>query len=84
MPRMALDLNNEEDRQHVKAQWRVATGLVPGEPNEGLTSQLLATPARLADYDDSGWDVCGPTSGRAFPWALPLPGTASPLSCPRG
>ena len=82
MPRMALDLNNEEDRQHVKAQWRVATGLVPGEPNEGLTSQLLATPARRTTMTRAG--MYGLTSGRAFPWALPLPGTASPLSCPRG
>jgi hypothetical protein len=31
---------------------------VPSEPNEGLTAQLLATPARLADYDDSHWEVC--------------------------
>jgi hypothetical protein len=58
MPRAALDLNTAEDRQKVKGQWKVATGLVPGEPNEGLTAQLLATPARLADYDDSGWQVC--------------------------
>ena len=58
MPRIALDLNKEEDRQKVKGQWRVAQGLVPGEPNEGLTAQLLASPARLADYDDSRWEVC--------------------------
>ncbi len=58
MPRVALDLNNAADRAQVKGQWRVAPGLVPGEPNEGLTAQLLATPARLADYDDSGWEVC--------------------------
>jgi hypothetical protein len=58
MPRVALDLNSAEDRQIVKGEWRVAPGLVPGEPNEGLTAQLLATPARLADYDDSGWAVC--------------------------
>jgi hypothetical protein len=32
--------------------------LVPGEENEGLTARLLSTPARLADYDDSAWDVC--------------------------
>jgi hypothetical protein len=31
---------------------------VPGEPNEGLKAQLLATPARLPDYDDSAWEVC--------------------------
>jgi hypothetical protein len=58
MPRVALDLNNAEDSQKVKGQWRVAPGLVPGEPNEGLTAQLRATPARLADYDDSRWEVC--------------------------
>jgi hypothetical protein len=58
MPRIALDLNNAAHRQHVKGTWRMAPGLVPGEPNEGLTAQLLASPARLPDYDDSGWDVC--------------------------
>ncbi len=58
MPRIALDLNDAADRQKINAQWRVAMGLVPGEPNEGLTAQLLSTPARLADYDDSGWEMC--------------------------
>jgi len=58
MPRIALDLNQAEDRQQVKGQWRVAPCLVPGQPNEGLTAQLLSTPARLADYDDSEWEVC--------------------------
>src|SRR5437667_4070666 len=58
MPRIALDLNKAEDRQKVKGQWRVAPGLVPGQPNEGLIAQIRATPARLADYDDSGWEVC--------------------------
>ncbi|PKB81728.1 MAG: hypothetical protein BZY88_05980 [SAR202 cluster bacterium Io17-Chloro-G9] len=58
MPRLALDLNRAEDRQKVKGEWRVGPGLVPGEPNEGLTARLLASPARLADYDDSSWQVC--------------------------
>ena len=58
MPRVALDLNKEEDRRKVKGQWRVGQGLVPGEPNEGLAAQLLNTPARLDDYDDSHWEVC--------------------------
>jgi hypothetical protein len=58
MPRVALDLNKTEDRRHVKGEWRVADGLVPGAANEGLKSQLLSTPARLADHDDSGWAVC--------------------------
>ncbi len=30
MPRIALDLNQAEDRQKVKGEWRVAMGLVPG------------------------------------------------------
>jgi hypothetical protein len=57
MPRIALDLNEAEDRQKVKGEWRMALGLVPGEPTEGLTARLLASPARLADFDDSGWEV---------------------------
>jgi hypothetical protein len=58
MPRVALDLNKAEDRRKVNGEWQVAQGLVPGEPNEGLTAQLPASPARLADYDDSRWEVC--------------------------
>ena len=58
MPRIALDLNKAEDRQVIKGEWRVAGGLVPSEPNEGLTAQLRASPARLVDYDDSGWETC--------------------------
>lgn len=81
MPRVALDLNKAEDRQKVKGQWRVAQGLVPGEPNEGLTAQLLSSPARLADYDDSGWKVCANVReslsvGFTFAWyriAIELP-----------
>ena len=55
MARIALDLNKEQDRQKVKGQWRLGPGLVPGQPNEGLTAQILSAPARLPDYDDSGW-----------------------------
>lgn len=58
MPRITLDLNNAEDCRKVKGQWRVGQGLVPGQPNEGLAAQLLNTPARLPDYDDSSWEVC--------------------------
>ena len=58
MPRVALDLNNAVDRQKVKAEWKVGEGFVPGEPNEGLTARLLASPPREADFDDSGWSVC--------------------------
>lgn len=81
MPRVTLDLNQQADRAQVKGQWRVAQGLVPGEPNEGLTAQLLAVPARLAEYDDSKWEVCdnirgGRSTGFTFAWyriAVELP-----------
>jgi hypothetical protein len=73
MPRVSLDLNKETDRQKVKGQWRVAQGLVPGEPNEGLVARLEASPARLPDYDDSAWEVCenvrqSRSSGLTFAW----------------
>ena len=81
MPRIVLDLNKDADRQKVKAQWRLGPGLVPGEPNEGLVAQILNTPARLADYDDSKWQVCnnireGISKGFTFGWyriAVTLP-----------
>jgi len=81
MPRIALDLNNEDDRRKVKGQWRVGPGLVPGQPNEGLTAQLLETAARLAEYDDSGWEICtnirkSVSKGLTFAWyrmAVELP-----------
>jgi hypothetical protein len=57
MPRVALDLNKAADRQVVKGTWRRALGLVPGEPNQGLVAELEASPARLADYDDSDWEI---------------------------
>ena len=57
MPREILNLLNSDDLRSAKAEWRVAQGLVPGEPNEGLVSQLEGSPARLQDYDDSGWEV---------------------------
>ena len=58
MPRVALDLNTDADREKVNGQWRLAEGLVPGEPNEGLTARMLASPPRLPYFDDSGWRVC--------------------------
>ena len=57
MPRGVLNLLNPVDLQSIKGVWRFAPGLVPGEPNEGLVSQLEGSPARLVDYDDSNWEV---------------------------
>lgn len=58
MPRVALDLNKPEDRAKVGGGvWRRALGLIPGEPNQGLVAEIEASPARLADYDDSAWEV---------------------------
>jgi len=73
MIRVDLDLENPEDLQSAKAQWKFAPGLVPGERNEGLVARLTGSPARLGDYDDSGWEVCkniqeGRSSGLTFGW----------------
>ena len=81
MRRTALDLNKEEDRRKVKAVWRRAAGLVPGEPNQGLVAEIEASPARLADYDDSLWEQCDNvgevvSTGFTFAWwriAVELP-----------
>ncbi|MGH7797352.1 MAG: hypothetical protein ACREQ2_21040 [Candidatus Binatia bacterium] len=81
MARITLDLNNAEDCRKVKGQWRFSQGLVPGQPNEGLTAQLSNTPPRLPDYDDSGWEVCtnirkSISKGFTFAWyriAVQLP-----------
>ncbi len=81
MPRVALDLNNEQHRNLLQAQWRFGAGLVPGQPNEGLVSQLEGSPARLPDYDDSSWEICtnireSRSKGFTFGWwriAVTLP-----------
>ncbi len=58
MPRAVIDLNTSSGLASVSGRWKYAQGLVPGEPNEGLVSQLEGSPARLPDYDDSGWETC--------------------------
>ena len=56
MPRIALDLEKPEDLALLGTTgWRIAPGLVPGEPNQGLVAELRAVEARLPDYDDSWW-----------------------------
>jgi hypothetical protein len=73
MSQHILDLENDENKLLLKAQWRYADGLVPGQPNGGLVDQLPETAARLADYDDSTWDVIddiqkGRSKGFCFGW----------------
>ena len=53
MGRLVINLNEPDGLAAVKGQWKFAPGYVPGEPNEGLVSQLAGSPARLPDYDDS-------------------------------
>ena len=60
MPRVTLDLENAADLSVVGSTgWRIASGLVPGEPNQGLVAELRAVDARLPDYDDSSWEIDG-------------------------
>ena len=57
MPRVSLDLEVTADLAVVKTTgWRIAPGLVPGEPNQGLVAEMKESPARLPDYDDSWWE----------------------------
>jgi hypothetical protein len=57
MARVSLDLENKGDLKVLNTTgWRFAPGLVPGEPNQGLKAELLESPARLTDYDDSRWE----------------------------
>ena len=57
MARISMNLESKEDLKILGATgWRRAMGLVPGQPNQGLVAELAETPARSADYDDSGWD----------------------------
>ena len=58
MPKIILDLNDPTDLETVNGTWKVGTGFVPGEPNEGLKSKLLSSPPRLIDYYDSNWPIC--------------------------
>ena len=73
MIRVDLNLEDREDLAAAGARWRFAPGLVPGEANEGLSARLAESPARLPDYDDSGWDTCDDiqqtvSSGFTFGW----------------
>ena len=73
MPRVSLDLQNPGHLAQVKGAWKHALGFVPGQPNEGLVAQAAGSPARLPDYDDSGWEPVtdlhkGISHGLTFGW----------------
>lgn len=57
MPRITLNIGAEEGRAATGATWRYAVGYVPGEDNGGLVAESVGSPARLPEYDDSGWEV---------------------------
>lgn len=59
MPRIALDLNKEEDRAKVGGGvWRRAIGYDPSLPDAGVVVGTPESTARLPDFDDSGWEIC--------------------------
>jgi hypothetical protein len=74
MPRVSLDLENRADLRTLNSNgWKIAMGLVPGEPNQGLVAELKESPARLPDYDDSWWESSGDiqerrSTGFTFAW----------------
>ena len=73
MPRTSLNLQDPTDLRTVQAQWRFAPGFVPGAHQEGLVPQSAGSPARLPEYDDSGWEIRSDLTqwyshGLAFAW----------------
>ncbi|MBV9579519.1 MAG: hypothetical protein JO057_13105 [Chloroflexi bacterium] len=73
MRRINLDLNDPAQRERVKATWRRAVGFIPGEANQGWTAEIEGSPCRLADFDDSSWEVCDNiadvlSSGTSWAW----------------
>ena len=57
MSKATLDLEDPAVLDRIGAEWRFGSGWNPGSSNEGLVSQATDSPARLPDYDDSGWEV---------------------------
>ncbi len=65
MPRVTINIAEPEGQALVGSTWRYATGYVPGAENGGLVfEQTGGSPARLPDYDDSGWEICDDLPGR--------------------
>ena len=83
MPRATLSLGDAVGQAAVNGQWKFARGYVPGQPNEGLLEQAQGSPARLADYDDSGWEVCTDLTQRVSLSGSVSCGTALTSLCPK-
>lgn len=65
MPRVTINIAEPEGQALVGSTWRYATGYIPGAENGGLVfEQTGGSPARLPDYDDSGWEICDDLPGR--------------------
>src|SRR5262245_32957394 len=64
MPRAVIHLGDPAGQALVQGVWKYARGYVPGQLNEGLVAQAAGSPARLADYDDTAWEICRDLTAR--------------------
>ena len=65
MPRVTINIAEPEGQALVGSTWRYAVGYIPGAENGGLVAESTGgSPARLPDYDDSGWEICTDLPGR--------------------
>ena len=87
MPRATINIAEPSGQAAVGATWKYSIGYEPGKANEGLVANGQGSPARLPDFDDSGWDVCddlpaGISSGFTFAWyrtTITIPDTVADL-----
>ncbi len=85
MPRATINIGEPAGQAIAGTTWKYARGYVPGEVNEGLVEQSAGSPARLPDYDDSGWAICYDlpervSHGFSFVWyraAITIPETVN-------
>lgn len=74
MPRATVNIAEPSGQAITDTTWRFAVGYIPGESNLGLVGEAQGgSPARLADYDDSGWEICNDlparvSGGFTFAW----------------
>ena len=74
MPRATVNIAEPSGQAITDTTWRFAVGYIPGEANLGLVGEAQGgSPARLTDYDDSGWEICNDlparvSGGFTFAW----------------